>query len=119
MLKMDLSACLGILNVLPLARFLLHKFVRHKKADDIVRHAYAQAVAGRKISFVGSGESRRISPVRVIRQHRRIEIPLGVKPIATGRKSVRSLRVRNSRSAVYRGETSAARAKPPVPSCWN
>jgi len=119
MLKVDLPACLGILNILPLAGLLLHQLIRHKEANDIVRHAHTQTVARRKIPFVGNRVTLGISPVRVIRQHRRVEISLRVKPIAAGRKPVRSLRVRNSRRAVYRGETSAARVKPPVPSCWN
>ena len=119
MLKIDLSTCLGVLNILSLACLLLYKLVGHQKADHVVHHAYTQSVARREIPFVGSREPRGISPVRVIRQHRRIEIALCMKSLCIRRKSVRSLRIRNSRRAVHRRETSAARVKPPVPSCWN
>src|SRR6266481_7210822 len=117
MLKIDLSTCLGVLNILSLACLLLYKLVGHKKADDSMHHAYTQTIARRKIPFVGRGESRGIPPICVICQNRRIEIAVRVEFFATGRKPVRFLRVRNSRRAVHSGETSPARVKPPVPSC--
>ncbi len=95
---------------------LLHELVRHQEADHIVHHAHAQPVARRKIPFVGSREPGGISPVRIIRQHRRIQITVRMKSRATHRKSLCSPCIGNSRRAVQRGETSAARVEPPVPS---
>ena len=117
MLEENLPARFQIPDVLPLAGLLLDEFVGHEKADRIVRHAHPQAIARRKIPFIGTRESRGISPIRIICQHRRIEIALGVKSLSTRRKPVRPLRVGNSRRAVRRGKTSATGVEPSVPSC--
>src|SRR5438445_11447711 len=91
-LEENLPTRLQVPDVLPLAGSLLHEFVWHEKADRIVRHAHPQAIASRKIPFIGTRESRGISPVRVICEHRRIEVALGVNSLSTRGKPVRPLR---------------------------
>ena len=100
MLEVDLSVRLDVLDILPLAGLLLHQFVWHEEADDIAHQAHAQPVAGRKIPFVGSREAGGISSVREIPQHRRIQITVSVKCLATHRKPLCSPCIENSRRAV-------------------
>src|SRR5258707_372633 len=116
MLEINLSARLSVPDILPLPYSLLHELVWHEEADDVVPHAHTQPVARRKIPFVGSGEPRRVSAVGVIRQYRRIQIAVCVKPFATQGESICFACIGNSCRAVHCGKTSAARVQPPVPS---
>src|SRR5258708_8801357 len=118
MLKENLSARFRVLDILLLPGLLLHEFAWHQKAHDVVHYAHAQPVARGKVPFIRSRESRGISPVGIVCEHRRIEITIRMEPLAACRKPLCFPRIRNSRRAIHGGETSTARIDPPVPSSW-
>jgi len=73
MLKIDLSTCLGVLNILSLACLLLYKLVGTESGSRCASRLHAIGSLAEKSVRKEAERPRGISPVRVIRQHRRSE----------------------------------------------
>src|SRR5258708_13153044 len=106
MLKENLSARFRVLDILLLPGLLLHEFAWHQKAHDVVHYAHAQPVARGKVPFIRSRESRGISPVGIVCEHRRIEITIRMEPLAASRKPLRFPPIANSPPPLHATQTS-------------
>jgi len=107
MLEKDPPGGLTVRNILTLERLLLHQLIGNQEAHCTMDHRDAQPVAIRKIPLVGSGKTVRVSAIREILEHRRIQVAIGMKTVAACGKTILPRAVEKRRSPGYGGKTSA------------
>src|ERR1700674_3361809 len=111
MLEKDLTGSLPVRNVLTLQRLLLHQLIGNQEAHCIMDHRDAQPVAIRKIPLIRSRKSARISTIREILEHRRIQVAIRVKTVAACGKTIFPRAVGKRRRAGYGVKTTASRVE--------
>src|SRR6266849_4942406 len=116
MLEKDLPGGLAVRNVLALERLLLHQLIGNQEAHTIVDHRDAHQVAIRKTPLIRSGKAARISTIRELLEHRRIQVAIRVKTVAACGETILSRAVGKRRRPGYGGKTSALCVEPAVKS---
>src|SRR6266850_3325642 len=111
MLEKDLPGGLPVRNILTLERLLLHQLIGDQEAHCIMDHRDAQPVAIRKIPLIGSGKAARVSTIREILEHRRIQVAIRMKTVAACGKTILPRAVGKRRRPGYGGKTSAPRVE--------